>query len=183
MLLRVPLPPLITIAGLTLQYTLTVNGVATDGTFTFTGGPYADVAALVAAMGLHSRVTATDATGKLSLSTNLTGRLQSIVVQPTGTANTVLNFSTSAAVGGAGTDVSFNNIAANLLTSGQTYPPTTSLTGTSLTIEVSSDGGLTFPTTKSHSFSGSAQVPRFLQRFCRGDAAFAGTTRSFCFWN
>lgn len=166
----------ITIAGLTLQYTLTVNGVATDGTFTFTGGPYADVAALVAAMGSSiPGVTATDATGKLSLSTNLTGRLQSIVVQPTGTANTVLNFSTSAAVGGAGTDVSFNNIAANLLTSGQTYP-TTSLTGTSLTIEVSSDGGLTFPTTKSHSFSGECASAALLAAALQGDAAFAGTT-------
>lgn len=161
------------LAGLRIVYSVVISGVTTEGSFTFTGGPFASVAALVAAVGSNiPGVVATESTGKLTLTTTLTGRLQSITVKASGSANAALNFSTSSDTAGVGTDVAFNNIPANLLTASQAA--TTTLTGTSLSIEVSTDGGLTWPTTKTHAFAAEYANSTLLAAALQADSAFTG---------
>jgi hypothetical protein len=88
------------LTGLTLVYAVTIDGVETDNTFTFTGGSYANMAAVETAIGTNiPGVAASDDAAtppQLKLSTTKVGRLQSITIKATGTANSVLGFSTSA---------------------------------------------------------------------------------------
>lgn len=139
-------------AGLTLHVVVTVDGVDNDITFTFTGGPFADMSAVVTAIGSNiAGVTPTNVTGQLKLTTVKSGRLQAVTVKSNGTANTVLGFSTSADTAGTGTDVTF---PAMVVTSGQTSPTTALFAGgaKNLKINISTDGGVTFPTTQTHTF-------------------------------
>lgn len=166
------------LAGLTIQYVSTVAGVETTGTFTFTGGPFASSAAIAAAVGSNiPGVTATDSSGALRLTTTTTGRLNAINVKATGTANAALNFSTSSDTIGTGTDVEFTDIPANLLTSGQVVP-TTTLTGTTLTVEVSTDSGATWPTSRSHLFPGELANATAIAAALQADGSFAGAVLS-----
>jgi len=163
------------LAGLTIEYVSTIAGVETTGTFTFTGGPFANAAAIAAAVGTNiPGVTATDSTGALRLTTTTTGRLNAINVKATGTANAALNFSTSVDTVGTGTDVEFTDIPANLLTVSQVVP-TLSLTGTSIVIEVSTDSGATWPVTRTHAFVGEHASLVALAANMQADAGFAGT--------
>lgn len=167
------------LAGLKIHYVSTIDGVETEGEFTFTGGPFVSVAAIAAAVGVNiPGVTATDNAGKLKLTSLLSGRLQAITVKADGTANASLNFSTVSDTTGSGTDVEFKDIPANLLSATQTVP-TTSLTGTTLTIEISSDGGDTFPVSKSHTFTGELASVAAIVADLQGDAAFIGAAPTY----
>jgi hypothetical protein len=159
----------VSLAGLKIHYVSTINGVDTEGEFTFTGGPFNTVAAIAAAIG-------TDDTGKLVLTSLLTGRTQAIRVKADGTANTALNFSTVSDTVGTGTDVEFRDIPANLVTSGQ--GATTTLTGTTLIVEVSTDGGLTWPTTRTHGFTAEFPNAAAIAADLQADAGFAGSVLS-----
>ena len=105
----------LSLAGLSLLITVTDDGVALDQqTVLFAGGPYADMSALLAALtsalssaGLGSLVTAsaTGPTGnRLVLQTSKSGADQGLSIASTGTANTSLKFSTSAATASVGVD-------------------------------------------------------------------------------
>lgn len=166
------------LAGLKIHYVSTVNGVDTEGDFTFTGGPFASAAAIATAVGTNiPGVTATDSAGTLVLTTLLTGRTQGIKVKADGTANSALNFSTVSDTSDTGTDVEFKDIPANLLTSGQVVP-TTLLTGTSLIVEVSSDGGTTWPVTRTHGFTAEFATAALIAADLQADAGFAGAVLS-----
>jgi hypothetical protein len=159
-------------AGLTLHYNVTIDGVVTDAVFTFTGGPFTDMAAVATAIGTNiPGVTATNAAGQLKLTTVKSGRLQSITVKSDGTANALLGFSASVDTSSTGVDQTF---PAKVVTSGQ-IATTTALTGTSLSVKISTDGGLTFPTTKSHAFAGEMASLAALVTALNGDAAFTQT--------
>lgn len=107
------------LAGLTIHYVSTVNGVETDAVFTFTGGPFANMAAVEAAIGVHiPGVAASDDTGsppQLILTTTGVGKRNSIVLKKDGTANALLGFSTSADTTGLGVDVSFSTLTGKTL--------------------------------------------------------------------
>jgi hypothetical protein len=104
------------IQGLRLHYIVTKDGVETDGWFTFTGGPYDDAAAVVAAIGTSiPNIIATDAAGLLTLSTDSTGRLQSIRVKADGTVNAAFGFSTTQDTYGVGTDVTYAGLTGTSL--------------------------------------------------------------------
>lgn len=166
------------LAGLKIHYVSMVDGVETEGNFTFTGGPFASAAAIATAIGTSiPGVTVTDSAGALVFTTTLTGRLQAITLKADGTANSALNLSTSVDTVGSGKDVEFSNIPANLLTSAQVVP-TTSLTGTSLVVKVSTDAGATFPVTRTHTFVGEFATLALLAADIQSDAGFAGTVLS-----
>jgi len=89
--------------GLGLHYTVTVNGVETEGTFTFTAASYADMDAVVAALGSNiPGILPSNAAGQLTLTTLLTGQLQAIKVWGNSTCRSVLLFASD--VTDAGTD-------------------------------------------------------------------------------
>lgn len=132
------------LAGLKIHYVSTIDGVETEGNFTFTGGPFANAAAIATAIGTNiPGVTATDATGTVVLTSLLTGRLQSITVKANGTANTALNFSAVTDTTDTGTDVEFADIPARLVSAAHTFPFTFSV-GETLVVERSIDGGATW---------------------------------------
>jgi hypothetical protein len=100
----------VALAGLRIDYILTVDGVATVGTFTFTSStPVTTVAGMAAAVSITGVVASVDS-GKLKLATAKTGRLQSITFKATSSAATVLGYSTSADTSGTGTDASFSGL-------------------------------------------------------------------------
>lgn len=141
-----------TLTGLTLHYIVTVDGVETEGTFTFTNS-YATMALVAAAVSIPG-VVASDSSGELRLTTSASGRLQAITLKSDGTANSVFGFSTSADTTGTGTDVEFSDVAAMLTGGTQTFPFTSSI-GESLVIESSNDGGLTWTAlTRTFTFAG-----------------------------
>ena len=112
------IPPL-ALAGTTLHYVVTVDGVATEGTFTFTGGPFDAVSGgtinIVDAIGTNIPGVIASGTTKLKLSTSKTGRLQSVVVKADGTANQYLGFSQVSDTTGMGMDVEFSGLTGQLL--------------------------------------------------------------------
>lgn len=141
------------LAGLKLHYVSTVNGVETEGEFTFTGGPFANVAAIASAIGTSiPGVTATDVGSTVRFTTTATGRTQGITIKADGTANGALNLSTASDTTGMGTDVEFTDIPARLVATGaQTFPFATT-TGETLVVEYSTDGGQTYGGTKTFTF-------------------------------
>lgn len=102
-----PLSP----ASLTLIFAVTEDDVEGDEvTYTFAGGPYANIAALVAALSAadeFSQLTVSADGDRLVLATTKTGADQALSVKSTGTANTALRFSTTAATADTGKDVEF----------------------------------------------------------------------------
>lgn len=136
------------LAGLTLKVDVTLDGVAQDQfTFTFTGGPFADMAAVVAAIGANiPNVAATNASGQLRLSTTSTGADQSLTLAAGSSAATVLGFA-SLPTSDAGTDVQFQNMPPVLTSTAHTFPFTATV-GNTLVVKLSADGGGTFPTTR-----------------------------------
>ena len=88
------------LAGLRIHYVSEIDGVETEGNFTFTGGPFEDmvqVAAAVRPIAVGTinipGVTALVNDGQLRLQSTTTGRLQAITVKADGTANALLGFS------------------------------------------------------------------------------------------
>jgi hypothetical protein len=102
----------VSLAGLKIHYVSTINGVDTEGEFTFTGGPFGTVNAIASAIGTNiPGVSAVEGSGpdsgKLVLESILTGRNQAIRIKADGTANAALNFSTTSDTVGTGKDVEF----------------------------------------------------------------------------
>lgn len=132
------------LAGLTLVTQSTVDGVVQDeNTFTFTGGPFADMAALLAAIGTNiPNVIATEGSvsDTLVLSTDATGADQSLQLKATSTALTALNL---AAGTYTGKDVEFLDVPAVLTTADEVFPYTDTA-GEILVIEGTDDGGVTW---------------------------------------
>jgi hypothetical protein len=143
------------LAGLTLDFDVTVDGVAQDTqTFTFTGGPFADLTAVIAAFsGVDGVFAHTDTGGtKIAFSTDLTGAQQSLTIRDSSTALAALGFSASTEYSDDGTDVEFVDVAAILLGGTQTFP-FTAVNGETFIVQISTDGGLTYPTTKTYTFA------------------------------
>lgn len=107
------------LAGLTLHYISIHDGVATEGTFTFTGGPFANMAAVEAAIGTSiPNVLVTDDAGvppQIKFTTTGVGRLNSITIKKDGTANASLGLSTSVDTTGTGTDATFSGLTGQSL--------------------------------------------------------------------
>lgn len=144
------------LAGLTLEFDVTIDDVLQDTqTFTFTGGPFADLAAIITAVGTHVTgifAHADIGNTKVAFSTDLTGAHQSLVLKSTSTALAALGFVTSTTYSATGTDVLFIDIPAVLLGGTQTFP-FTATNGQTLIVQISADGGSSFPTTKTYTFT------------------------------
>ncbi len=144
------------LAGLTLDFDVTVDGVLQDTfTFTFTGGPFANLAAIVTAVGTNvpGIFAHTDTGGtKIAFSTDLTGVTQVVTLRDTSTALVALGFAAAIEVSGTGTDVEFIDIPAVLLGGTQTFS-FTGTNGQTLIVQLSADGGATWPTTKTYTFA------------------------------
>ena len=101
----------INLASLTLNFSVTEDGVEGDEvTYTFVGGPFADVSDLVDALSAAdelSQLTVSNDGDRLVLSTTKTGADQALSIKSTGTANTALQFSTSDVTEDTGKDVEF----------------------------------------------------------------------------
>jgi hypothetical protein len=141
------------LAGLTLILSVTVDGeVQDDFTFTFTGGPFADIAAVAAAIGSNiPGIAAADDSGQLRLSTTATGADQALTLKAGSSAAAVLGFS-SLPTSDTGTDVEFRDVAAVLTGGAQTFA-FTATNGETLIVEISTDGGQTFSTSKTYTFT------------------------------
>jgi len=165
-------PPFL-LTGLKLHYVVTIDGVETEGNFTFTNS-YASMALVAAAIGGNiPGVTPLDAAGQLQLQTLKFGRLQSVKLKANGTANTTLGFSISVDTTDTGVDVEFKDIPA-MITSGTQTVPTTTLSGTSLVVGYSTDGGVTFPTTLTHAFIAEKASVALIVADLMADGAFLG---------
>lgn len=163
------------LAGLNLKVTVTKNGVEQpEEVFVFTGGPFADMAAVVAAISIPNIVPSNDS-GKLKLSTVLTGQGQAIKLAANSTANSVLNFSTASDTTDVGKDVEFINTTAILKSDVNTFPMTLA-NGDTLIVNISSDGGVTYPTTRTHTSAGATyNTAALLAAALQADAGFVGT--------
>ena len=130
------------LTGLTLVTVVTLDGVIQEeNVFTFTGGPFASMALVVAAIGTSiPNVIPTDLAGELVLSTGATGADQSIQLKASSSALAALGIAAATSVG---TDVEFLDIAA-AITSGDNVFPFTDTVAEVLVIEGSDDGGLTW---------------------------------------
>ena len=165
------------LGGLTLKVTVIKNDIVLpEVSFTFSGGPFATMNDVVTAIGSNiANVVATNASGKLVLSTVLTGKNQAIILAATSTANSALNFSTLSDTVGIGTDVTFAATKPALVTSGNAFNLTLAAADT-LSIDISTDSGATFPTTKTHTSAGAtyANIGALVSAL-QGDAGFVGT--------
>jgi hypothetical protein len=107
------------LAGLTLNYISTINGIQNPGTFTFVGGPFANMAAVEAAIGSSiPGVSVGDNGGgppQLQFTTTGTGAANAIDILHTGTANTTLGFSTVSDTVGTGVDPLYVSLAGTQL--------------------------------------------------------------------
>lgn len=164
------------LTGLDLRVTVTVDEVEqAEFIYVFTGGPFANMAAVVTAIGSGiPNVVATDNGGKLKLSTQLTGKSQAIKLAATSTANSALSFSTLTDTTDIGQDVEFVATSASLVSGTITFPLTL-LAGDLLSIDVSSDSGATFPVTKTHTSAGAvyANIGALVSAL-QADALFLG---------
>lgn len=146
------------LAGLTLDFDVTIDGVEQDTqTFTFTGGPFADLAALVAAVnagGLTGIFAEPDVGNtKIAFSTVKEGADQALTLKSSSTALAALGFVASTSYDATGKDVEFVDVAAALLGGTQSFPLTLGGSGETLAIQKSTDGGATYPTTVTHTFT------------------------------
>jgi hypothetical protein len=145
------------LSGLTLIFGITVDGVELDDeTFTFSAPPFASVAAIAAAItaAFSGVLVAADNGGNLTIATVKTGQLQALTLRSTSTALAALNFPTGSDISDVGTDVEFVDTAAVLTTVADiVFPLTLGGAGETLLIKKSTDGGTTYPTTVTHTFS------------------------------
>lgn len=95
------------LTGLTLEYTLTEDGIETENVFTFAAS-YPSVANLAAALSISGLIADVSPDGtRLVLRTIKTGSAQGIAISPAGTVNNVLKFSTTSGTVGTGKDIEF----------------------------------------------------------------------------
>ena len=101
----------VSLASLTLIFQVVEDSVDGDEVvYTFAGGPYANIAALVSALSSadeFSQLTVSSAGDRLLLSTTKSGAGQGLTIKTTGTANVALGFSTSSATTDTGKDHEF----------------------------------------------------------------------------
>jgi hypothetical protein len=101
----------LSLSSLTLIFAVTEDGVEGDAvTYTFVGGPFANTAAIVAAIedeDEFSQLTVGQADERLTLQTTKSGAGQALSIKMAGTANTALGFSAVAATEDTGKDVEF----------------------------------------------------------------------------
>ena len=143
------------LTGLYLDFEVTDDDVVTSTRFIFSGAA-ADVAGVAVAIGgAVAGVVFSNNGGKLHAETVKTNSHQSIKVLKTGSANTLLGFSTVSDTVGTGTDPLFISKAASVTTSGNTFPITLANNNT-LVVKLSTDGGATFPTTRTHTSAGAS---------------------------
>jgi hypothetical protein len=126
----------VNLASLTIDYQITTDGVQGDqSTYIFTGGPFANIGALVAALtGEIPGITVTNSLNRLVLRTTATGADQAISIKSTGTANTALLFSIVVATEDTGKDVEFATAAT--LTGDAFSLPLAFLTGMNVSVTV-----------------------------------------------
>lgn len=145
------------LAGLTLRFDVTIDAVAQDTqVFTFTGGPFADLAAIVDAVNdgnlvgvfAHTNLAA----DRIVFSTEVTGAAQSLVLQSSSTALGALGFVAATEYSDEGSDVEFRDVAA-VLTGGLQSFAFTATNGETLIVQVSSDGGSTWGVTRTYTFA------------------------------
>lgn len=136
------------LAGLTLKTTVTLDGVVQpQNTFTFTGGPFTDIPAVVTAIAAHiPNVVATTDGGQLRLSTTSIGADQDISLDTGSSAATLLGFA-SLPTADVGTDVEFLNMPAVVTSAAQTFA-FTGINAQTLVVKLSADGGVTFSVTR-----------------------------------
>lgn len=151
------------LAGLTLEFDVTVNGVEQDTqTFTFTGGPFANLAAIVTAInagGLEGIFAHTNLAGtRLAISTDLTGATQSVTLRDSSTGLVAVGFLADTEYADTGTDVEFRDVAPVLTSTPQAFA-FTGVIGETLVVQVSADGGATWPTTRTFTFDAGNQGP------------------------
>jgi hypothetical protein len=139
------------LAGLTLVTQVTLDGVLQDEhVFTFTGGPYADMDAVVAAISIPNVIAVNDG-GELRLSTTSTGAKQGLQLKSTSTALAALSISADSVTG---TDVEFLDTPATIVSGAHTFAFTLGGASETLIIEFSNDGGSTWTAgTVTHTFS------------------------------
>ncbi len=167
----------VSLGGLNLKITVIKDGVTLpEYTYTFSGGPFADANAVVTAIGSSiPNVVVTNSSGKLVLSTILTGQNQGIILAATSTANSSLNFSTVSDTTDTGSDVTFSATKPVLTTSGNTFSLTLA-SGDTLAIGISTDSGGTFPTVKTHTSAGATYANiAALVAALQADSTFVGT--------
>lgn len=145
------------LAGLTLEFDVTVDGVLQDTqTFTFTGGPFSTLADIITAVGTNvDGVFAHTDTGgtKISFSTDLTGATQSLLLKSTSTALVALGFVAATDYSDDGSDVEFVDVPAVILGGTQTFP-FTATDGETLIVQFSTDGGTVWaPTPRTYTFA------------------------------
>lgn len=141
------------LTGLTLVAGVTINGVVQDDvTFTFSGPPLANMAAVATAIGSNiPGVAAIDDSGNLKLSTTLTGATEALVLRKSSTAGATLGFVFGGSdISASGTDVTFAVKGPVVVSAAN--PGFGSLGTKTLVLKLSTDGGSTFPTTRTHVF-------------------------------
>lgn len=147
----------VSLAGLTLEVDVTIDGVLQDTyTYTFTGGPFAALGDVVSAVGTNipgafAQVDAGTST-KFSLSTVKSGATQALTIKGTSTALEALGFVAETDYDDTGKDVEFVDIPAILLGGTQTFPFTATPAET-LVVQISADGGATWGTTRTFTFA------------------------------
>lgn len=151
------------LAGLTLEFDVTVDGIEQDTqTFVFTGGPFANLAAIVTAInagGLEGIFAHTNLAGtRLAISTDVTGATQSLTLRDSSTGLVGVGFVAATEYSDTGTDVEFRDAVPILTGASQTFP-FTGVIGETLAIQVSADGGVTWPTTRTFTFDAGNQGP------------------------
>lgn len=140
------------LAGLTLKFDVTIDGVEQDTqTFTFTGGPFAALSDIVDAINAgsltgifaHTNLAGT----RLAISTDATGANQSVTLRDDSTGLVGVGFLAATEYSDDGSDVEFLDVAPVLTGGLQTFPFTAVVPET-LVVQVSTDGGATWGTTR-----------------------------------
>lgn len=122
------------LTGLTLEYTLTEDGIETENVYTFAAS-YPSVANLAAALTIDGLIADVSPDGdRLVLRTVKTGSNQAIAISPAGTVNNVLKFSTTSGTVGTGKDIEFCS-QASIVGSSFSLPIVTSSDTITFTLE------------------------------------------------
>ena len=150
------------LAGLYLDVDVTIDGELQDTyRFTFSGGPFADLDAVIDAVdtNIPGTFAHTDTGGtKFALSTTLTGATQELVIKDTSTALEALGFVADTEYSDTGTDVEFVDMPAVLTSTAHTFP-WQGTTGHTFIIEISDDGGSTWGTTRTFTHDATSDGP------------------------
>lgn len=164
-------------ASLTLIFQVTEDGIQGDEvTFTFSGGPFANIGALITAMTSGTefdQLTLSAVGDKLLISTTKSGADQAISIKSTGTANAALGFSTLSATGDAGKDHEFSDRAT--LTSDTIALPMSDLSSLDFDLTVTDSKGTHTLSTTGVDLSSAANLGDVIDALA---VAFGGTASS-----